>query len=236
MNNIPLTAKINKSAFTRKLGLKFAGRILALMDGLNRLNSLWHLMALNDRDDKNRTSVRWNRNHYNVITLSMGLLQEIYIRISEMSDMKVVKRNLKISSKIQELVDIFEKPVLLDLLRLYRNQLSFHIDIGNICMGIDEIKDKSVDLVVSDTGKEADTIYKFAYQATLSGFVKANEIYFERLINPKSPTKLDALKLSSALEILWDYLFDVHTNTMKKIADEFIPLLINEFDLALTAP
>jgi len=230
-------AKINKSAFKRKLGQKFAARMLALMDGINRLNSLWHLMVLNDRDDNARTSVRWNRNHYNIITLSMGLLREIYIRISEMPRMRVVKKNIKIGQKIQELLSFFEKPVLLDLLILYRNQLSFHINIGNICIGIDEIEDETVDLVISDTGKEADTLYKFAYQATLNGFVKANEKIFVQLIDPNTPpSKLDDAMTIRAIEILCDYLFEVHTNTMKTIGDELIPLLISEFDLELTAP
>jgi len=119
-----ITAKVNKQEIKRKLGHKFLARVLALMEGLNKLNSLWDFFILND---KNRTTIRWTRNFLNAITLSMGLLWEIYIRIDEMKTMNIVVQKPAILNKADELLCIFQKPVLLDLLRAYRNQLSFEL-------------------------------------------------------------------------------------------------------------
>ena len=64
-------AKVNKTEFKRKLGHKFAARILALMDGVNRLNALWDFMLLNKETDED--SVRRYRNEFEAFALSMGI-------------------------------------------------------------------------------------------------------------------------------------------------------------------
>ncbi len=232
MNKI--VAKVNKQEIKSKLGHKFLARVLALMEGLNKLNSLWDFLILNDQNDKNRTTTRWTRNFLNAITLSMGLLWEIYKRIEEMKAMNIVVEKPAIRTKIDELLCLFQKPVLLDLLRAYRNQLSFHIDICNICKGIDEIKDDDVEFVVSDTGQVVDSQYLFASDASFSGFLNENERLFLQLLNSTNPpSKLNTTMTGEVLKKLGDYLRDIHFGLIKKLDDEFIPLVISEFNLNL---
>lgn len=227
--------KVNKCELISKLGYKFLVHMLALMDGLNRLDSQLDFLVLNYLNDKNHETVRWNRNFLNAIFISMGLLWEVYRKLKDMKKIEILDKTPSIKNKLDELLEVFHKPGFPELLRMFRNQLSFHIDICNICKGIDEIKDEIVELIARDSDHAVDSQYVFATLTLWKGFLKLNRNLLSQLSNTDYPLpKNGDIGEMREVKILYSYLKEIHYSTMQKI-DELIQLIMKEFSIQIIA-
>ena len=232
MNNNKPAAFINKKNLKEILGQKFLAHMLGLLDGMNRLTSLWDFLVLNYDLDNASNDIRFKRNFTNGVVLSMGILWEIYHKIIDISKTKIVQQNVKIRDKIDDLIKFYGKSYQIDLLRNFRNQLSFHIDHCNICQGIDEIDKDDVRFIVCDKKtRTVDCNYEFAQEASLSGFIRDNKILFFQLLDLKDLSgTLDDEFIEKALDKLMSYLRKLHEDLMLNI-EELIILIVGEFKL-----
>jgi hypothetical protein len=231
------TIQIEKLKLIDRIGIKTTPKFLALLEGGNRLTSLWHFLYLNEEDFKlNNKTIRNNRNRYYGVSLSMGILWEIYLVLENILSTKDDIPDALFIEKIKEMQCLFQKPIYLRLLRIFRNQLSFHIDVCNICHGIIEEKDVKVDLIEmefeSDSAQNVNLNYKFAHVASLEGFTKINWRLLSQLINPYNPiAERNGDNIKLAFEKLFEYLGETHKQITLKIHG-LLTILQNELEIS----
>lgn len=98
------------------------------------------------------------------------------------------------------------------------------------------IKEPFVDFVkVDSNGRRIDGIYPFAYESTINGFVERNKKDFLQFLGINNTHQnMDEGLIEKALLYLFESLKEIHFGLMKKIEEEFIPLIIQESNLEIT--
>ncbi len=194
-----ISITIDKKKLMDRIGIKTMPKFFALLDAVNRLTTLKHFISLNYRDDQTKKKISFNRNLFYCVSFSMGVLYEAYLITEDIINVEDNIPDKKFLDKIVEIEKIFKQSNNLRLLRIFRNQLSFHIDICNICNGLADDKSDTIVLFEADSMehnvdamKNEDVIYKYAYEMTLFGFLKTNWKVLSKLLD------------SSNIEIEWN--------------------------------
>lgn len=225
----PEVVKIDIEKWQKELGLELFGKVVVLLSALNKLWALWDLMYLTNKYDKKMITARSSRNRTSAVTLSVGLLQELYEVLTVIN--KDIDKEGKVHNKIKEILAVFDSNKLRSLLTDYRDDISFHIgkrslgfDITNIAQGIN-------DFIKYDSSIQRDVYYHFSDEVINRAFFFKKDADVIRHIETdiKGFEDIYTKRLSSFL----DYIYKVHTKVIKD-GGVLVTYIMDEFNLRET--
>ena len=222
----PDVIKIDIEEWQNKLGLELFGKIVVLLSALNKLWALWDLMYMTNEYDKEMITARSSRNRCSAVTLSVGLLQELYEVLTVINE--DIEKEGKVHNKIKEILTVFDSNKLRSLLTDYRDEVSFHIgkrslgfDISNIAQGINNF-------IKYDSSIQKDIYYDFSDEVINRAFFFKKDKDVVRQVEAGIDKFEDIYtkKLSCFLK----YVYSVHTKVIKD-GDELVSYIMDEFNL-----
>ncbi len=176
--------------------------------------------------DKEMITARSSRNRCSAVTLSVGLLQELYEVLTVINE--DIEKEGKVHNKIKEILTVFDSNKPRSLLTDYRDEVSFHIgkrslgfDISNIAQGINNF-------IKYDSSIQKDIYYDFSDEVINRAFFFKKDKDVVRQVEAGIDKFEDIYtkKLSCFLK----YVYSVHTKVIKD-GDELVSYIMDEFNL-----